>query len=96
MSVSLEIIAKPGSKRPRIVRRGPDVVVAVRERALDGAANAAIVRLVAEWLGVPPSCVGLQRGAAGRRKLLKIERVDAAALRERIDALPASSLGTGS
>jgi hypothetical protein len=91
VSASLEIVAKPGSKRPRIVRRGPDVVVAVRERAVDGAANAAIVRLVAEWLGVPPSCVRLQHGAAGRRKLLKIDRFEPAALRELIDALQTGS-----
>jgi uncharacterized protein len=92
VSVSLEIVAKPGSKRPRIVRRGVDVMVAVRERALDGAANAAIVRLVAEWLGVPPSRIRLQHGAGGRRKLLKIDRFEPTALRELVDALPGDSL----
>jgi uncharacterized protein YggU (UPF0235/DUF167 family) len=48
------------------------VVVAVRERAVDGRANAAVERAVAAWLGVAPSRVTLVRGAGSRTKQLAI------------------------
>jgi uncharacterized protein len=87
MSVRLEIIAKPGARAARITQRGGEVVVAVRERAVDGKANEAIVRAVADWLGVAPSGVLLMHGALGRRKLLAIEAVGGVTLRERIATL---------
>jgi uncharacterized protein YggU (UPF0235/DUF167 family) len=80
----LEVDAKPGSRTPGLSRRGGDVVVAVRERALDGKANDAIVRAVAAWLDIATSRVQLVHGGSGRRKLLAIDGVDDAALRERV------------
>lgn len=44
----------------------------VRAKPQDGAANAAVTRLVAKALGVPPSRVELLRGDRSRDKLLKI------------------------
>ena len=63
------------------------MVVAVRERAVDGAANAAIVRAVAAWLGVAKSNVVLERGASARLKRLRIDGVSAAQLAGAIAAL---------
>jgi uncharacterized protein len=87
MSVRLEIVAKPGARIPAVSRRGPDVVVAVRERAVDGNANEAILRAVADWLGIAPSGVTLVHGGSGRRKLFAIDGIDDSALRGRIAAL---------
>ncbi|HWT05999.1 MAG TPA: DUF167 domain-containing protein [Xanthomonadales bacterium] len=87
MSVRLEIVAKPGARVTGVTRRGADVVVAVRERAVAGQANEAILRAVADWLGIAPSRVALMHGGSGRRKLLAIDDVDEAALRARIAAL---------
>jgi len=87
MSVRLEIVAKPGARIPSVARRGADVVVAVRERAVDGKANAAIARAVAAWLGIAPSRIELLHGGSGRRKLLAIDGVDDAALRARVAGL---------
>jgi uncharacterized protein YggU (UPF0235/DUF167 family) len=86
----LEIVAKPGSRVAAIVRRDDAIVVAVRERAVDGAANDAIVRALACWLDVAPSRVTLLRGASGRRKLIAIDGLDADALTARLAALPSS------
>lgn len=87
MSVRLEVQAKPGSRAPGIARKAGSVVVAVRERAVDGAANDAIRDAVARWLGIAPSAVRLLHGAAGRRKVLEAE-VDDALLAERLAGLP--------
>ena len=47
----------------------------VREPPADGRANAAVVRAVARWAGVAPSQVAIVSGAAGRHKLVEIQRV---------------------
>lgn len=88
MSARLEVVAKPGSRTVGIVRRGGDIVVAVRARAQDGQANEAIVRALADWLAIAPSRIHLLHGASGRRKLLSLDGVDDVELRERIGALP--------
>lgn len=46
--------------------------VRVAAAPVDGAANAAVERLVAEALGVPPSSVATVRGAASRLKVLAV------------------------
>jgi hypothetical protein len=59
------------------------LVVRVTAPPVEGAANDAVVRAVADALGVPPRDVAIERGAAGRRKLLSAP----AAARERLQAL---------
>lgn len=67
---------KPGSAKGPLVEADAEggLVVHVRERAIDGAANAAVTRLVAEHLGVAPSRVGIRRGHTARIKTLEIDR----------------------
>jgi uncharacterized protein len=81
--VELQIVAKPGSRKPGITRDGDLITVAVRERALEGAANAAVVRAVAAWLEVATSRVALVRGATSRRKTLAVD-ADPESVRERL------------
>lgn len=66
--------AKPGSRRGPLVEEGPDGVltVYVRERAVDGAANAAIEAAVAAHLGLRTRDVRLVTGHTGRLKILEI------------------------
>lgn len=63
-------------------------VLKVRVRALpeDGAANDALVRLMATSLGVPKSAVAVIAGKAQRIKQVRIER-PARELADRLDAL---------
>ena len=65
--------AKPRAKIPGVTQVGDMLVVAVREPAVDGRANAAIVRAVAAFLGLAPSAIVLRSGAGSRTKLLEIE-----------------------
>jgi len=90
MPVRLEITAKPGARTPAIAIRAEIVTIAVRERAVDGAANRAVTQAVAAWLGVAPSRVAVALGATTRRKTLAIDGIDAAALARRIAELRTS------
>jgi len=63
--------------------------VRVRAAASEGEANAALIRLVAKALGVPPRDVSLVAGATARLKRLKIDGTGAtlAAALEKICAI---------
>lgn len=80
--------AKPGARVERITRRGAAVEVAVREPAVDGRANDAVRRAVAEWLAIAPSRVILAAGAGARIKRLEISGIDETALATAVAALP--------
>jgi uncharacterized protein (TIGR00251 family) len=60
----------------------PAIVIKLQAPPVDGAANAALLRLVAERLGVPLSAVQLLRGHASRRKQIAVDGWTAAAVRE--------------
>jgi uncharacterized protein YggU (UPF0235/DUF167 family) len=73
-------------------RAGRDRIESVADGALgvrvsaapaDGAANAAVLRLLAAELGVAPSRLRLVSGAAGRHKLVEVAGLEPAELRAR-------------
>jgi uncharacterized protein YggU (UPF0235/DUF167 family) len=68
------VTVKPGSKVPGIEEHGDTLIVRVRERAVEGAANAACIRALAKHFDVPPSTVVLIRGERARAKLFEIKR----------------------
>ncbi len=69
------ITVKPGSKKGPLVAVGDDgsLTVFVRERAVDGAANEGVVKLLATHFGVPRSRIGIIRGHASRHKLIEVD-----------------------
>lgn len=60
------------------------LVVKVTAPPVEGAANAALTRVVARALRVPASSVEVVRGATGRDKVLRVRGLDAAAVRGRL------------
>lgn len=66
--------AKPGSKK-EFVRQEPtgEFVVAVHERAVDGAANEAIAQALAGFFDVAPSRVILVRGHTAKVKVFEVD-----------------------
>ncbi|HUF53270.1 MAG TPA: DUF167 domain-containing protein [Dehalococcoidia bacterium] len=58
----------------------------VREPAEKGRANDAVVRLLADKLGVAPTSVSLKRGAASREKLFEVEGLSEEEILRRIGA----------
>jgi uncharacterized protein YggU (UPF0235/DUF167 family) len=76
MQNSLEeyaIWVKPGSKKAPLVESGEDgrLTVYVRERAVEGKANEAALKLLAAHFGVPKSRLVITRGHASRTKVVR-------------------------
>lgn len=63
---------------------GEAIKLRIAAPPVDGAANEEIVRLIATILGVPRDRVTIERGSAGRRKLVAIQGVDPTAVAERL------------
>ena len=80
-SLSLDVFVKPGSKSPGFSEENGVLVLRVRERAIEGAANAACIRALADAYRVAPSAVKLVAGARCRRKRFTIQFAEDAAHR---------------
>jgi uncharacterized protein len=67
---------KPGSRKGPLVEvsEAGELTIYVREPAFDGKANAAVTKLLAAHLGVPPSRVELVSGGTSRVKRLRVRR----------------------
>ncbi|MEM8743064.1 MAG: DUF167 family protein [Pseudomonadota bacterium] len=76
--VILKVRLTPKSSRDRIEGVAPfddDTVLTARVRAVPekGKANAALLKLVAGWLGVPASSLSLVSGEKSRLKSVRVE-----------------------
>jgi uncharacterized protein (TIGR00251 family) len=76
--------------QPRAAREGlagarsGALVVRVSAPPVEGEANAALIRLLARALAVPPSAVTIVRGSTSRDKLVRIVGVSAEQARARL------------
>lgn len=78
-NASLVVHVVPRAKVTEIAGRHGDAIrIRLAAPPVDGAANAELVRFLAERLGVPRGAVTIVRGATARRKTVSIEGVDAA------------------
>ena len=59
-------------------RHGDALKIRLAALPVNGAANAELVRFLAERLGVPRSAVTIAAGQGGRRKTVKVEGVETA------------------
>lgn len=68
------LFVKPGSKKGPLVEVSDsgEITVYVRERAVDGAANKAVVELIAKHFGVAKNKVELESGFTGRHKRVRV------------------------
>lgn len=82
MTVAAKV--KPGSKQPGLAVEDGSLILRVRERAVEGAANEACIRALADALDVAPSRVRLLRGAHSRAKVFRIEGLAEAEGRKRL------------
>jgi uncharacterized protein (TIGR00251 family) len=81
------IRVQPRASRERVLGlRGEAIAIALKAPPVDGAANEALLKLVARQLKVSAAAVGLVRGATGRSKWIRVsgwsaDQVRAALLR---------------
>ena len=82
----LTIRVVPRASRDEVIGFQADGALRVRLAAppVEGRANEALVRFLAERLGVPRSRVSLVTGAASRTKIVAIEGMTEDAVRERL------------
>jgi hypothetical protein len=76
-AVVVRVRLQPRSSRDEIDgvgQRGGEAVLKARVRALpeDGAANEALLRLLADWIGVPKTALSLASGGKSRDKSIAI------------------------
>ncbi len=83
MDCVLAVRLKPGAARDGVDGWDEDgagrriLKVRVRARPVEGAANAALIDLLAGRLGLPPSAVTLECGGRGRLKRMRMRGVAA-------------------
>lgn len=90
LSCELDVQVVPRASRSRIV--GPHdgrLKIQLAAPPVDGAANEALVELLAETLELPRTAVSVLRGATGKRKTLRIAGLAAADLRARLGLVAA-------
>ena len=76
--IAIRVQPRAGRNEVAFVREGV-VVVRVTAPALEGRANRAVCRVVAERLGVSPGRVAIVRGERHRDKVLEVSGVEQAA-----------------
>ena len=77
MTTRLTLRVSPGATRPGIVgRHGAGWKVRVAAAPEDGKANAAVVRLLAETMGLPARDVSILAGHASRDKTVELTGID--------------------
>lgn len=76
-SVRFAVRVQPRASRSEVVGLHGDALrVRLAAPPVDGAANEALVRLLAELLGVPRRAVRIEGGHASRGKLVEVDGVD--------------------
>lgn len=71
MKIFLKV--KPGSKQEKIEKISDNIfTVWVKEPPIEGRANEAVVKVLAEYFGVSKSQVRISHGATGRMKMAEV------------------------
>jgi uncharacterized protein (TIGR00251 family) len=75
--VVVRVHVQPGASRTRVAGlHGDAVKVQLRARAVEGAANRALVDVLAEALAVRPAAIAVVSGLHGRAKRVRVDGVD--------------------
>lgn len=72
--MKINVLIKPNSKKGPLIEVQSDgsYVVYVREIAVDGKANDALIKLLAKQLKVPKTRLAIVRGHTSRNKIIEI------------------------
>jgi hypothetical protein len=85
-STRLRLRVSPGARRTELVGRHGDAwKVRVSAPAEDGRANEAVLRLLAEQVGLPRRAVSLFSGHSAREKVVQVDGLDRAESERRLE-----------
>ena len=83
--VRFAVHVQPRAKKPGIDGTHGDALrVRVQAPPVDGAANDAVIAVIADALGVPRRAVRIAAGFSGRQKLVDVDGIDASAATTRL------------
>lgn len=83
--VRFAVHVQPRAKKPGIDGTHGDALrVRVQAPPVDGAANEAVIAVIADALGVPRRAVRISAGLSGRQKLVDVDGIDASAATARL------------
>ncbi|WP_142808950.1 DUF167 domain-containing protein [Tepidiphilus olei] len=86
---------QPGAKRSQWAgRHGDALKLRVAAPAVEGKANEALVRFLAEFCGVPRSAIEILQGEASRTKRVRIATPDPQAVAARLVAISSPALSS--
>jgi uncharacterized protein (TIGR00251 family) len=92
-SLTVEIVARPGASRRRIVRIDPrGLVVALNSAPEKGKANDELIEFLARALKIPRSSFQIVRGETSRHKTIRIGPCDPSAITARLSIMAAAEL----
>jgi len=75
--ITLTLHIQPGAKKTEVAGlHGEALKIRLAAPPVDGMANEALVKFLAEMLGLPKSAVSLKSGQRSRRKVLEISSAD--------------------
>lgn len=85
--VEIDVQVVPRASRSRVVGlHGDRVKVQLAAPPVDGAANAELVELLGDVLGVARRSIAIVRGETSKRKTVRIENADVDAIRRALEA----------
>jgi uncharacterized protein (TIGR00251 family) len=79
-ALTVDVVVQPRASHEGIAVMGERLKVSVNAPPVDGKANEAVVRVLADALRVPRAAIEILRGEKGRRKTVRIRGVTLAAL----------------
>ena len=83
--VLIRVHVQPKARREQLIgMHGDRIKLAVTAPPDKGKANAAVARMIAEALNLPPSSIQLLRGETSRQKDLLVQNIDAGQVRLRL------------
>lgn len=74
--MNIQVKVTPNSRNAEVIQKGALLLVKVKELPKEGKANAAVIKAVAKYYGVPPGCVRIVSGHTSRNKIIEIARAD--------------------
>lgn len=84
-SAEIRVRVRPGARREELLQTDDGWTVArVTAPPHEGRANKAVCRLLAKRLRIAPSNVAIIRGARSREKVIRVDGLDQATVRDRL------------
>jgi uncharacterized protein len=74
LKVKIRVKVTPNSKFDEVVKEGDMFLVRVKEPAKEGKANRAVIKLLADYFGVPQRQIDISSGFSSRNKIIDVTK----------------------